>query len=319
MVDWLTGWLLAISQGAVFVLAAPLLSGWIRVVKARLRNRTAPPALQPYRDLRKLFNKEVVLADSASPVFRAAPYLVFGTTALAASVVPLFAVELPSATIADAVVLVGFLAFARFFLALAGMDVGTAFGGMGASREMTLAALAEPATLMIIFTLAMTAGTTNLSIVVQQVLDLGFIVKPSFVFALVAMILVAVAETGRIPVDNPETHLELTMIHEAMILEYSGRHLALMEWAAQVKLMLFGTLIANLFFPWGIAIGHDLPALFGGIVAIAVKLGLLAVLLAIGETVMAKMRLFRVPHYLAFSFILSFLAMVSHVVLETAS
>jgi len=316
MADWLSGWLLAISQGVLFIGSAPLLIGWIKQLKCRLQNRTAPSLWQPYRDLRKLFGKQVVVAETASPVFRAAPYLVFGATALAASVLPLFAVELPSAAIADAIVFVGFLALSRFFMALAGMDVGTSFGGMGASREMTVAALAEPATLMIIFTVSMSAGTTNLSMVVQRILEMGLMVRPSFVFALAALLLVALAETGRIPVDNPTTHLELTMIHEAMILEYSGRHLALMEWAAQIKLMLFGVLIINLFFPWGIATEHSGVSLVIGTVAVMIKLGLLAVLLAISETVMAKMRLFRVPHYLTFSFILSFLAVVSHVVLE---
>ncbi|MDD1614285.1 MAG: NADH-quinone oxidoreductase subunit H, partial [Methylococcaceae bacterium] len=207
---------------------------------------------------------------------------------------------------------------ARFFLALAGLDIGTAFGGMGSSREMTISSLAEPAMLMAIFTLTMTASTTNLSVAIAHVLNDGMVLRPSFVFALLGLILVAIAETGRVPVDNPATHLELTMIHEAMILEYSGRHLALIEWASQLKLMLYGVLIANIFFPWGIAESFTGKAIGYGLLAIMGKLALLAILLAVAETLVAKMRLFRVQEFLGFAYLLGLLGMLSHIILEAS-
>ena len=313
----LTAWILAAVQTALFVAAAPLLAGWVKRVKCHMQNRAAPSLWQPYRDLAKLLRKDVVLAENASWLFRATPYVVFGAMLLAAAVVPLVAVDLPTDAIADVIVLVGFFALARFFTALAGLDIGTAFGGMGSSREMTIAALAEPAMLMAIFTLAMTAGSTNLSSAIHYVLQAGLVLRPSFLFALLALAMVAVAETGRIPVDNPATHLELTMIHEAMILEYSGRHLALIEWASQVKLMIYAVLIANIFWPWGIARAFTLEALAVGAIAIAAKLAGLAVVLVVWETVLAKMRIFRVPPFLGFAFLLSLLGMLTHVVLET--
>ena len=313
----LTAWLLAAAQTALFVGAAPLLAGWVKRVKCHMQNRAAPALWQPYRDHAKLFRKDMVLADNASWLFRATPYIVFGAMSLAAAAVPLVAVDLPTGAIADVIVLVGFFALARFFTALAGMDIGTAFGGMGASREMTIAALAEPAMLMAVFTLSMTAGSTNLSSAIHYVLEAGLVLRPSFLFALLALAMVAVAETGRVPVDNPATHLELTMIHEAMILEYSGRHLALIEWAAQIKLMIYAVLIANIFWPWGIAQEFTSEALGIGAVAIATKLTALAVVLVVWETVLAMMRIFRVPQFLGFAFLLSLLGMLTHVVLET--
>ena len=313
----LTAWLLAAAQTALFVSAAPLLAGWVKRVKCHMQNRAAPALWQPYRDLAKLFRKHMVLAENASWLFRATPYIVFGAMSLAAAAVPLVAVDLPTGAIADVIVLVGFFALARFFTALAGMDIGTAFGGMGSSREMTIAALAEPAMLMAVFTLSMTAGSTNLSSAIHYVLEAGLVLRPSFLFALLALAMVAVAETGRVPVDNPATHLELTMIHEAMILEYSGRHLALIEWAAQIKLMIYAVLVANIFWPWGIAQEFTSEALGIGVVAIATKLTALAVVLVVWETVLAKMRIFRVPPFLGFAFLLSLLGMLTHVVLET--
>jgi formate hydrogenlyase subunit 4 len=313
----LTAWLLATVQAALFVGAAPLLAGWVKRVKCHTQNRAAPPVTQPYRDLAKLLRKNVVLADNASWLFRAVPYIVFGAMLLAAAAIPLVAVALPTSAIADVIVIVGFFALARFFTALAGMDIGTAFGGMGASREMTVAALAEPALLMAVFTLSMTAGSTNLSFAIHHVLEAGLVLRPSFLFALLGLAMVAVAETGRIPVDNPATHLELTMIHEAMILEYSGRHLALIEWANQVRFMIYAVLIANVFWPWGIAQAFTPAALALAALAIAAKLALLAVLLVVWETVLAKMRIFRVPQFLGFAFLLTLLGMLTHVVLET--
>jgi formate hydrogenlyase subunit 4 len=312
-------WLVALLQAALFVAAAPLLAGWVKRLKCRSQNRSAPSVLQPYRELIKLFRKDLVVARNASWVFRGAPYVVFAATVLSAAVVPLFAVNLPTAAVADVIVLVGFFALARFFLALAVMDIGTAFGGMGSSREMTIASLAEPAMLMAVFTLAMTASTTNLSVAMESILASGLVLRPSFVFALLGLAMVAVAETGRIPVDNPATHLELTMIHEAMILEYSGRHLGLIEWAAQIKLMVYGVLIANIFFPWGIATELTLPALAAGVLAIALKLALLSVVLVTSETVLAKMRLFRAPQYLSFAYLLTVLGMLSHIILEVGT
>ena len=309
-------WLIALLQTLLFVALAPLLAGWLKWCKCHLQNRRGPSLLQPYRDLRKLAHKQPVIAKQASWIFSLAPYIIFSATVLAASVVPLIAVRLPTARIADVIVMVGFFALARFFQALAGMDIGTAFGGMGSSREMTIASLAEPAMLMAIFTLAMSASTTNLSVAIDHVLSGGLVLRPSYVFALLGLMLVAIAETGRIPVDNPATHLELTMIHEAMILEYSGRHLALIEWASQIKLMLYGVLIANIFFPWGIAETFSLQALWFGLLAILGKLTLLAVLLAVSETLLAKMRLFRVQEFLGFAYLLSLLGMLSHIILE---
>jgi formate hydrogenlyase subunit 4 len=313
----LIAWLLAAAQTALFVGAAPLLAGWVKRVKCHTQNRAAPPVTQPYRDLAKLLRKNLVIAENASWLFRAVPYIVFGAMLLAAAAIPLVAVDLPTGAIADVIVIVGFFALARFVTALAGMDIGTAFGGMGSSREMTIAAVAEPAMLMAVFTLSMTAGSTNLSTAIHYVLDAGLVLRPSFLFALLGLAMVAVAETGRIPVDNPATHLELTMIHEAMILEYSGRHLALIEWANQIKLMIYAVLIANVFWPWGIAQEFAPSALLLGLVAIAAKLAMLAVLLVVWETVMAKMRIFRVPEFLGFAFLLSLLGMLTHVVLET--
>jgi formate hydrogenlyase subunit 4 len=310
--------LFAIIQTLLFIALAPLLAGWVKWCKCHLQNRRAPSLLQPYRDLIKLTHKQPVVSKDASWLFIIAPYIIFSTTALAVSVVPLLAVDLPTASSADVIVLVGFLAFARFFLVLAGLDVGTAFGGMGSSREMTISAMAEPAMLMAVFTLTMTASTTNLSFAIDHVLQEGLVLRPSFIFSLSALMLVAVAETGRIPVDNPATHLELTMIHEAMILEYSGRHLALIEWASQLKLMLYGVLIANIFFPWGIAETFSLSVLGYGLLAIMGKLALLVVVLAISETLLAKMRLFRVQEFLSFAYLLGLLGMLSHIILEAA-
>ncbi len=314
-----SSWVLALLQALLYAALAPLLAGWVRKVKARLQNRRGAPLLQPYRDLYKLFAKEARMAHTASLLFRAAPYIVFIAIWLAASAIPLLTTGLPTAAIADVIVIAGLLALARFFLALAGMDVGTAFGGMGASREMFVSALAEPAMLMAVFTLAMTAHSTNLASVVDYQLVSDNVLRPSYMFALAGLVLVAVAETGRIPVDNPATHLELTMMHEAMILEYSGRHLALMEWAAQLKLLLYGTLLANVFFPWGIGQGTGPVVLGQGLAVVIIKLATLGVMLAVSETVLTKMRLFRVPAFLDLALLLALLGLLSHVILEVGA
>jgi formate hydrogenlyase subunit 4 len=309
-------WLLAAIEPLLFIFISPLLAGWIKWVKCRLQNRRSPSLVQPYRDLAKLFRKTPVVANHASWLFEATPYIVFTSILLAVAIVPSIAAHLPTASIADVIALVGFLALGRFFLILAGMDIGTAFGGMGSSREATIASLAEPAMLMAVFTLAMSANTTNLSSAIDYVQDNGLVLRPSFIFALAGVVLVAIAETGRVPVDNPATHLELTMIHEAMILEYGGRHLALIEWAGQIRLMLFGVLIVNIFFPWGIAESLTLDALAIGLGAMVAKLMVLGLLLAISEMMLAKMRIFRVQDYLGFAYLLSLLGMLSHVILE---
>ncbi len=312
----MTGWLFALVQTLCVVLFAPFLAGWVKWIKCKLQNRQGPAPWQPYRDLWRLSKKQVVLADVASPIFRAAPYIVFGATVVAASVLPIVSTQLPTAALADVIVLVGIFALTRFFLALAGMDVGTSFGGMGSSREVTLSSLAEPALLMTFFTLAMTVSSTNLSSAVAYLSQAHFTLAPSLIFSFMALLLVAVAETGRIPIDNPATHLELTMIHEAMILEYSGRHLLLMEWAAMLKLTLYSILIVNLIVPWGISLTLEPQAIALATVSVLGKLLVLGVLLAVSETSQAKMRLFRAPQYLGMAFILSLLGMMSHIILE---
>ena len=249
--------LVQLGQMMVVLALAPLLAGYVRKVKARLVGRQGPPLLQPYRDLLRLLRKEVVLAHSASWVFRAAPYLVFAATWVAAALVPTFATGLLFSYAADMIAIVALLGSARFMLALAGLDVGTSFGGIGSSREMMIASLAEPAMLMVVFTLSLLAGSTQLSSIAafMQGPDVGL--RVSLALALVALVMVAIAENARIPVDNPATHLELTMVHEAMILEYSGRHLALIELASFVKLLLYVSVIGCVFAPWGIAASGD--------------------------------------------------------------
>ena len=288
---------------------APLLTGYIRKIKAHLLRRRGPPILQPYRDLLKLMRKEVVLADNASWIFRVSPYLVFATTLIAASLVPTFATGLVFSSAADLIAIVALLGSARFILALAGLDVGTSFGGIGSSREMMIASLAEPAMLMIVFTLSLLAGSTQLSSVstFMQGPDVGL--RVSLGMSLVALIMVAVAENARIPVDNPATHLELTMIHEAMILEYSGRHLAVIEVAASLKLLLYFSLIACMFAPWGIATaGQDIGAMAIGLASFIAKLAVGGLLLAVFETGTAKMRVFRVSDFLGAALMLGLLA-----------
>ncbi len=311
--------LIQILQAVLLVLLAPVAAGFVSTCKARLQNRRGAGVMQPWRDLRKLFAKEVVMAEHASWVFRFAPYIVFTATVMAASVIPALLVDTPLSMTADVIALVALLALARFFLALAGMDIGTAFGGMGASREMTFSALAEPAMLMSVFVLSLGAHSTNLTTMITHTLNTPLMIQPSIAFALAAMVMIAVAENGRIPIDNPTTHLELTMIHEAMLLEYSGRHLALMEWASQIKLVLFATLLVDLFVPWGIAATADATGLLMALGFWLLKLALLFILLALAETGMAKLRLFEVPEYLSAAFVLAFLGMLTHYMLEVTT
>jgi len=286
---------------------APLLTGFVRKLKARLLRRQGPPLIQPYRNLAKLLRKEVVLADNASWLFRAVPYLVFAGTWVAAALVPTFATGLIFSWSADLIAIIALLGSARFFLALAGMGVGTSFGGIGSSREMMIASLAEPAMIMMVFSLALVVGSTQLSTVASE-LAAGVGLRVSLGLALVALVMVAIAETGRIPVDNPATHLELTMVHEAMILEYSGRHLAVIELAASLKLTLYVSLIACVFVPWGIAPPGAAPAAFFlGFVAYVAKLAVGGLALALFETTVAKMRVFRVPEFMGAGLMLGLL------------
>jgi formate hydrogenlyase subunit 4 len=292
----------------VLVLAlAPLLLGFTRKVKARLLRRRGPPVLQPYRDLLKLIRKEAVLAQNASWLFRTAPYLIFAATWVAAALVPTFATGLSFNWAADLIALTALVGSARFLLALVGMDVGTSFGGIGSSREMLFASLAEPAMIMIVFTVALVAGSTQLSAIANFMLD-NATLRVSLGLAAIGLIIVAVAENARIPVDNPATHLELTMVHEAMVLEYSGRHLAVIEFAAALKLLLYVSLIACIFVPWGIApAGAGVGAMAIGLLSYVGKLFAGAFLLVLAETSVAKMRVFRVPEFLGIALMLGLL------------
>jgi formate hydrogenlyase subunit 4 len=306
-----------ISQMLLVVAAAPLLTGLVRKVKARLLRRRGPSLLQPYRDLARLARKEAVIAENASWLFRVVPYIVFAATWVAAALVPTFATGLLFSWSADLIVIIALLGSARFFLALAGMDVGTSFGGIGSSREAMIAALAEPALIMIVFTLALIAGSTQLSTIAEGMLSGNLGLRVSLGMALVALIIVLIAENGRIPVDNPATHLELTMVHEAMVLEYSGRHLALIELASAVKLLLYVSLIACVFLPWGLApAGAPLHVHLIGTALYMAKLGLAGLLLAVFETLIAKMRVFRVPDFLGAALMLGFLATLLRFVSE---
>ncbi|MBI5327481.1 MAG: NADH-quinone oxidoreductase subunit H [Deltaproteobacteria bacterium] len=305
-----------ILQTLILLAAAPAFIGWIRMVKCWFQGRTSPGIFQPYRDIAKLFSKDVVLAENASWIFRFTPYLVFGATVLMAGIIPILSVDLPFSATADVIALVALFAIARFFTALAGMDIGTAFGGMGSSREMTIASLAEPAMLMAIFTVSLVSQSTSLSQMVQVVAHGQFILRPSLAFALLAFILITLAETGRVPVDNPATHLELTMIHEAMILEYSGRHLALIEWAGMMKLFIFAVLGIALFLPWGVAATGVLTGIPAAFLFLIVKLGFIGIVLVLIETGLAKMRIFRVPEFLGSAFLFATLGMLSYFMLE---
>lgn len=296
------------AQMLLVLIVAPLITGLVRKMKARLLRRQGPPILQPYRDLIRLLRKEVVLADNASWLFRAAPYLIFAATWVAAALVPTFATGLLFSWTADLIALVALLGSARFLLALAGMDIGTSFGGIGSSREVMIASLAEPAMMMIIFSLALLAGTTQLSGIAQYMTSPSVGLRVTLGLALISLMMVGIAENARIPVDNPSTHLELTMVHEAMILEYSGRHLALIELAASLKLLVYLSLIVCIFFSWGIATAGDASVQYAfGAAAFVGKLLVGCFGLAVFETAIAKMRVFRVPTFLGAALMLGLL------------
>ncbi len=296
------------GQMALVLLAAPLLVGFVRKVKARLLRRRGPAIVQPYRDLVRLMRKDAVIAENASWLFRVAPYLIFAAIWVAAALVPTFATGLLFSWSADLIAIAALLGSARFFLALAGMDVGTAFGGIGSSREMMIASLAEPAMLLIVFSLALVARSTQLSDVAALLATREVGLRVSLGLALVALVIVAITENGRIPVDNPATHLELTMVHEATVLEYSGRHLAMIELAAALKLVLYVSLIGCIFLPWGMAGPGSAPGIYLlGIVFYAAKLAVAGFLLALFETSIAKMRVFRLPDFVGGALMLGLL------------
>lgn len=307
----MTDFLAQIVQIALVLALAPGLTGLVRLIKARLTGRRGAPIVQPYRDLARLLRKDAVLADNASWLFRTTPYLVFTAVWFAASLVPTFTTSLLLGPTADLIALVAFLGSVRFFTALAGMDIGTSFGGIGASREVMFGTLAEPAVLMVIFTVSLLVRSTSLVDVAEFIAGTNVGVRVSLVMALIALIIVAIAENGRIPVDNPATHLELTMVHEAMVLEYSGRHLALIEAANMVKLLLYMSLIICVFVPHGIGTRAVGSAGFAfGLAVYLGKLGAAAVALAVFETSIAKMRVFRVSEFLGGALLLALLAMI---------
>jgi formate hydrogenlyase subunit 4 len=311
----LEGVLAQLTALVVALLLAPLLAGWVNVWRAWLQNRSAPPLTQPFRTLHKLFWKESVMAHEASALYRLAPYVVFGCMLLASMIIPTISTNLPLAPAADAIALVGLFALARLFISLAAMDVGTAFGTMGARREMLVGFLAEPAFLMVLFTASLISESTSLATIVSSLGHRELAILPSLAFAGVAFTMVSLAENARVPVDNPATHLELTMIHEALLLEYSGRHLALMEWASWLKLFAYSCAGLALFFPWGIAEANDRTALLFALPVLAGKLALGGIGLAAIETLLAKMRIFRVPEFLATAFLLGVLALLVHLLL----
>jgi formate hydrogenlyase subunit 4 len=301
-----------IAQTVLLLLLAPLLSGLIKNWKAKLQNRRGAPVWQPYFDLAKFLRKDMVISEHASWVFSFAPYVVFLTALLVGLMVPMVTAQAPLDLFGGALALVGLLALGRFFLALGGLDPASAFGGMGSSREMTISAIAEPAMILAIFTVAITAGSTSLNEMVVAGQSSGWtFFDPSHALAFAALFIVLLAETGRLPVDNPATHLELTMIHEAMLLEYSGRYLAFMEWGAAIKQLVLMALLANLFFPLGLAADATPSALGLGLLWFVGKLLVLAGAVVLVETTNAKLRLFRVPDLLSAAFILATLALVS--------
>ena len=311
----ISGLLSQLMEIVLAIALAPLLTGWVNQWRAWLQNRSAPSLWQPYRMLHKLFNKESVVADDASRLFRSAPYVVFGCMLLACSIIPTVSTDLPLAPAADAIALVGLFALARVFISLAAMDVGTSFGTLGARREMLIGFLAEPALLMVLFSASLISKSTSLTTIVETLAHRELAIYPGLALAGVAFTMVSLAENARVPVDNPATHLELTMVHEALILEYSGRHLALLEWAASLKLFAYSCIGLALFFPWGIAEADAPLALLLALPLLVLKLAIGGTALALLETLSAKMRIFRVPEFLATAFLLAVIGMLVHLLL----
>lgn len=313
----LAGFLSQLLEIVLAITLAPLLAGWVNQWRAWLQNRSAPSLWQPYLLLHKLFIKESVVADNASRLFRTAPYIVFGCMLLACAIVPTLSTDLPLAGAADAIALVGLFALARVFVSLAAMDVGTSFGTLGARREMLIGFLAEPALLMVLFSASLISHSTSLPTIVETLAHRELAIYPGLAFAGVAFAMVSLAENARVPVDNPATHLELTMIHEALILEYSGRHLALLEWAASLKLFAYSCIGLALFVPWGVADAQAPVEMLLALPALAFKLAIGGFGLALLETLSAKMRIFRVPEFLATAFLLAVIGMLVHLLLES--
>jgi len=296
--------------------AAPLFIGWVNQCRAWLQNRSAPSLWLPYRGIRKLFHKEAVIAETASPLFRLAPYVIFGAMTLAAAIIPSMGTRLPLTIAADAIALVGLLATARVFQSLAAIDIGTAFGTLGARREMMVGFLAEPALLMVIFVASLISASTALPAITERLATQTVGLYPSLAFTAIAFTMVLLAENARIPIDNPATHLELTMIHEAQLLEYSARHLALMEWAASLKLFNYACIGFALFVPWGVSTRASGPlALLASIPLLALKLAIAGAALALIETVSAKLRVFRAPEFLGVAFVFAVLGLLVHLLL----
>src|ERR1700687_6029312 len=311
-----TGLLSQTLQLAIALLLAPLLVGWVNQCRAWLADKSAPSLLLPYRRTRKLFHKDAVVAENASPFFRLTPYIVFAAMALAAAIVPSLATDLPFARAADTIALVGLFALARVFIALAAMDIGTAFGTMGARREMSAGCEAEPALLVLWFTASLLSGSPTLPTIVETLAHRELAIYPSLAFAGVAFTMVSLAENARIPIDNPATHLELTMIHEAMTLEYSARHLALIEWASALKLFNYSCIGLPLFLPFGISEGSsNWAAILVATPVLVVKLAVGGFGLALIETLSAKMRIFRAPEFLGTALVLAVLAMLVNLLL----
>ena len=311
-----TGFLSQLIEIVIAVALAPLLTGWVNQCHAWLQNKSAPALWQPYRMLHKLFNKESMVADHASRLFRAAPYVMFGCMVLACAIIPTLSTDLPLAPAADAIALVGLFALARVFISLAAMDIGTVFGSMGARREMLIGFLAEPALLMVLFSASLISQSTSLTTIVETLVHRELTIYPGLAFAGVAFTMVSLAENARVPVDNPATHLELTMIHEALILEYSGRHLALLEWAASLKLFAYSCIGLALFFPWGVAGAQAPVSMLLALPALVFKLAIGGFLLALLETLSAKMRIFRVPEFLGTAFLLAVIGMLVELLLS---
>lgn len=308
--------LLQLTQSMLLVFLAPLLLGWINQSRAWLMNKKGAGLIQPYRELKKLFYKDAVIAENASFIFRMTPYLRFSCMWLAAGIIPVITTHLPFSPAADVIALVGIFAFSRAFLALSAMDIGTAFGSLGARREMMIGFLAEPGLLMVFFGASLLSNSTALTTIVTTTLNQPLMLHPGLAFAAVAFLMILLAENTRLPVDNPATHLELTMIHEAMVLEYSARHLALIKWSSSIKLINYVTMGLALFIPWGIAQDITFAALGWAFIVLIIKLILFGFILAMLETLSAKLRLFRAPEFLATAFMLAVLGILINLLMK---
>lgn len=304
----------AIAVGLIQVLAiivlSPLLTGIMRKTKARTQKRIGSSVLQPYYDILKLIRKDEVVSDQSSWIFRVCPWVNFVAMTTAAFFIPVFLIYTPFGLVGDLLLVIGLFALARFFTMLAGLDVASSFGGLGSSREMMISVLLEPALFLSIFVVSITYGGTNLSTLISSSASSSILPQPQIIFAAIGMFIIILGETGRLPFDNPATHLELTMVHEAMILEYSGKSLALMEWSQSIKQIILFTLMVNIFIPWGISSYTLVPALAVGFLAFVAKISLLAIFIAFLESSVAKWRLFRIPDLIAIAIASSMIGIV---------